>query len=114
MSSWQWRDAHASVRVCGIIVYCLDLGERGKVVGFVVQPGWRILSVGGSHGADAHGVLDKPFVDGLSSVGHENAAAEWRFSENVGEGGGVVDVEAEDGQSRIMLSRDMVLKAMLD
>ena len=49
----------------------------------------------------AHGVLHHPFVDGFCGVGHVNFAGEVGFAEDVGQGGGVVHVEAV-GRDRVL------------
>lgn len=78
-----------------VVVDGFDLGEGGEVVGFGVERG--ALIGGGGDILDAHRVLDEPLVDGLCRVGHEDAAAEVCFGEDVGEGGGMVEVEAMGG-----------------
>lgn len=82
----------------GVVVDGFDLGKGGEVVGFRVEGG--ALVGGGRDVLDAHGVLDKPFVDGLCGMSHEDATAEVGFGEDVGEGGGMVEVKAVGGDGQ--------------
>ena len=86
-------DARDGVR--GVEVDCLDLREGAEVVLLRVED---VAEVGGGgRVADADGVLDQPAVDGFCGVGHEDAAFEGGFAQDVGEGGDVVEVETGEG-----------------
>ncbi len=83
-------DADGRDGVCGVVVDGLDHGEGVEVVLLGVDElGGRV----GGGVADAHTVLDEPLVDGLGRVCHEDAAAEVGLGQDIGERGGVVDVE---------------------
>ena len=85
------READAGDGVRGVEVDGLDLGEGAEVVLLGVKD---VAQVGGrGRVADAHRVLDQPAVDGFGGVGHEDAAFERGFAEDVWEGGDVVEVE---------------------
>ena len=82
----------------GVVVDGFDLGKSGEVIGFGVEGG--ALVGGGGDILDAHRVLDEPFVNGFCGVGHEDAAAEVGLGEDVGKGGGMVEVKAVGGDSQ--------------
>lgn len=75
----------------GVVVDGFDRREGGEVIGFIVE--LNSVFRRRRHVADADRVLDEPFVDGFRWVSHEDATLEVRVCKDVGQRGGMVNVE---------------------
>lgn len=91
MASWERGYTNAVNRMGRVEIDCFDQRKGRQVV---------VLCIKGSalirrrrRIADSNVVLDKPFVDRLGRMGHENAALEVGLAKDVWERGGVVNVE---------------------
>lgn len=88
-------DADGRDGVCRVVVDGLDLRECVEMVLLGVD---ELRSWVGRRVADAYAVLDEPLVDGLGWMGHEDAASEVGLGQDIGEGGGMVDMETVPSQ----------------
>lgn len=91
MARWIWSDADARDGMSSVVVDGGDKGEGREMVILVVQLD-SLFRRRGCIG-DAYGILDEPFVDCLGGMGHEDSTAEVGFGKNVGEGGGMIEME---------------------
>ena len=96
MTSRVRREPDAIVGMRGVEADCVDEWQGGEDV-LLIEELVNVAVYARGAGVsilDPDGVLHHPFVDCFCGVSHVDFAGEVGFAEDVGEGGGVIHVEA--------------------